>query len=79
VIAGGAVRQILEAAGIKDVLAKSLGAPTHLNVARATMDALRGQRRPDEVARLRGKQAEDFVPPGLLAAYRSTESIRARN
>ncbi len=79
VIAGGAVRQILEAAGIKDVLAKSLGSPTHLNVARATMAALRGQRRPDEVARLRGKQAEDFVPPGLLSAYRSTESVRARS
>jgi small subunit ribosomal protein S5 len=79
VIAGGAVRQILEAAGVKDALAKSLGAPTHLNVARATMDALAKQRRPDEVARLRGKQADDFVPPALLAAYRSTESVRARS
>jgi len=78
VIAGGAVRQILEAAGIKDALGKSMGSPTHLNVARATMKALEGQRRPDEVARLRGKQAEDFVPPGLLAAYRSTESMRAK-
>ena len=77
VIAGGAARQILEAAGVKDVLAKSLGAPTHLNVARATVAALKGQRRPDEVARLRGKQAEDIVPPGLLASYRSTESMRA--
>lgn len=78
VIAGGAVRQILEAAGVKDVLAKSLGAPTHLNVARATVNALKGQRRPDEVARLRGKQPEDFLPPALLAAYRSTEALRAR-
>jgi small subunit ribosomal protein S5 len=79
VIAGGAARQILEAAGIKDVLAKSLGSPTHLNVARATVNALKGQRRPDEVARLRGKQADEFVPPGLLAAYRSTESVRAHD
>lgn len=79
VIAGGAVRQILEAAGIKDALAKSLGSPTHLNVAKAAMNALTGQRRPDEVARLRGKQAEDFVPPGLLAAYRSTEALRAHS
>lgn len=79
VIAGGAVRQILEAAGIGDALAKSLGAPTHLNVAKATMNALLGQRRPDEVARLRGKQAEDFVPPGLLASYRSAESMRAHS
>jgi len=77
VIAGGAARQILEAAGVKDALAKSLGSPTHLNVARATMNALMTQRRPDEVARARGKQPEDFVPPALLAAYRSTESMRA--
>jgi small subunit ribosomal protein S5 len=79
VIAGGAVRQVLEAAGIKDALAKSLGSPTHLNVAKAAMNALTGQRRPDEVARLRGKQAEDITPPGLLAAYRSTESMRAHS
>jgi small subunit ribosomal protein S5 len=77
VIAGGAVRQILEAAGVKEALAKSLGSPTHLNVAKAAMNALTNQRRPDEVARLRGKQAEDIVPPGLLAAYRGTESLRA--
>ncbi|HEX2154140.1 MAG TPA: 30S ribosomal protein S5 [Acidimicrobiia bacterium] len=77
VIAGGAVRQILEAAGIRDALAKSLGSPTHLNVARATVDGLKKQRRPEEVARMRGKQADEVVPPGLLAAYRSTESLRA--
>lgn len=79
VIAGGAVRQILEAAGIKDALAKSLGSPTHINVAQAAMNALTGQRRPDQVAALRGKKPEDFVPPGLLASYRSTEALRARN
>lgn len=78
VIAGGAVRQILEAAGIRDALAKSLGSPTHLNVARAAMKALQGQRRPDEVARLRGKEPEEIVPPGLLGAYYGTESIRAQ-
>lgn len=77
VIAGGAARQILEAAGIRDALAKSLGSPTHLNVAQATIDGLRNQRRPDDVARMRGKQADEVVPPGLLAAYRSTESVRA--
>ncbi|MFO7299306.1 MAG: 30S ribosomal protein S5 [Actinomycetes bacterium] len=79
VIAGGAVRQILEAAGIKDALAKSLGSPTHINVAKAAMNALMAQRRPDEVARLRGKRAEEFVPPKLLAAYNSTESMRAQS
>ena len=77
VIAGGAVRQILEAAGVRDALAKSLGSPTHLNVAKATENGLKSQRRPEEVARLRGKTPEEVTPPGLLAAYRSTEMIRA--
>ena len=78
VIAGGAVRQILEAAGVRDALAKSLGSPTHLNVAKAAMDGIMKQRRPDEVAKLRGKRAEDVTPPALLAAYRSAESMRSR-
>jgi len=76
VIAGGAVRQILEAAGIRDVLAKSLGSPTHVNVAKATINALFSQLRPDEVASARYKTAEEVTPPGLLAAYRSTELSR---
>jgi small subunit ribosomal protein S5 len=78
VIAGGAVRQILEAAGIRDVLAKSLGSPTHINVAKATMGALMGQIRPDRAAALRGKRAEDITPAPLLAAYRTTEMLRSR-
>ncbi len=78
VIAGGAVRQILEAAGIRDVLAKSLGSPTHLNVAKATMNALFGQTRPDDIAKLRGKRPEDVTPPALLAAYRTAEMTRAK-
>ncbi len=76
VIAGGAVRQILEAAGIRDVLAKSQGSPTHVNVARATMEALLGQQRPDEVAKARGKRPEEIFPPALLAAYNSAELMR---
>ncbi len=78
VIAGGAVRQIVEAAGIRDVLAKSLGSPEHINVAKATMNALTSQTRPDEAAARRGKRAEDITPPGLLAAYRSTELTRTK-
>jgi small subunit ribosomal protein S5 len=76
VIAGGAVRQILEAAGVKDVLAKSLGSPTHINVAQATMNALVTQQRPDAVARARGRRAEEIFPPALLAAYRSAELMK---
>ena len=78
VIAGGAVRQILEAAGIKDVLAKSLGSPTHINVAKATMNALTSQRRPDVVAAARGKEAEEVTPAPLLAGYRSAEIARTK-
>ncbi|GMQ98262.1 MAG: 30S ribosomal protein S5 [Acidimicrobiia bacterium] len=78
VIAGGAVRQILEAAGVSNILAKSLGSPTHINVAKATVNALKGQRRPDEVARARGKRAEDIFPPALLASYNSAELMRTK-
>jgi small subunit ribosomal protein S5 len=79
VIAGGAVRQILEAAGIRDVLGKSLGSPTHINVAQATMAALLTQQRPDVVARARGKRAEEIFPPALLAAYRSAELMKTES
>ncbi len=77
VIAGGAVRQILEAAGVRDALGKSLGAPTHLNVAKATIHGLQSQLRPEEVAWRRGKTPEEIAPPGLLASYRSAEMMRA--
>ena len=77
VIAGGAVRQILEAAGVKDVLAKSLGSATHVNVAKATVEALQLQQRPDVVAKARGKTPEELFPPALLAAYRSAELMKS--
>ncbi len=73
VIAGGAARAILEEAGIHDVLCKSLGSANHINVARATINGLKSLKRPDEVARLRGLSAEEFVPKGLLAAYKESE------
>jgi small subunit ribosomal protein S5 len=73
VIAGGAARAILEEAGIHDVLCKSLGSANHINVARATIAGLKSLKRPDQVARLRGLAAEEFVPKGLLAAYNETK------
>jgi small subunit ribosomal protein S5 len=56
VIAGGGVRAVVEAAGIKDVLAKSLGSSNHANVVKATIEALRGLRRRQDILKLRGKE-----------------------
>lgn len=61
VIAGGAVRMIMEALGVKDVLAKSLGSTCGLNVVKATLNALSKCRHAKHLARLRGKTLEQLV------------------
>ena len=76
VIAGGAARVILEAAGIHDVLCKSLGSSNGINVAQATIEGLRSLRTPDEVARLRGKTPEEVTPSGVLRAYNETKRLQ---
>jgi small subunit ribosomal protein S5 len=76
VIACGAARAILEMAGIRDILAKSLGSSNGINVAHATIAGLRSLRRPDEVAELRGKTAEEVTPGGVLRAYRERRRER---
>ena len=62
VIAGGGVRAVLELAGIRDVLAKSLGTTNPINMARATVDGLKNLRRPEDVARQRGKTIREVLP-----------------
>ena len=70
VIAGGAVRAVLECAGIHDVLAKSLGSSNAINVVHATVEALQGLEQPEQVAKRRGLPVEDVAPAGLLRAAR---------
>jgi small subunit ribosomal protein S5 len=62
VIAGGGVRAVLELAGIRDVLAKSLGTTTPINMTRATVEGLRRLVRPEDVAQLRGKTISEVLP-----------------
>jgi len=61
VIAGGAARIIFDLAGVNDILSKSLGSKTAINVVRATFDALKNLRTPESVAKLRGVAVENLV------------------
>ena len=62
VIAGGGVRAVLELAGIRDVLAKSLGTTNPINMAKATVNGLQNLRRPEDVARIRGLTIAQVLP-----------------
>ena len=74
VIAGGAVRAVLECAGVHDVLAKSLGSDNAINVVHATVTALKMLQRPEEVAARRGLPIEDVAPAGMLRARRESDA-----
>jgi len=71
VIAGGTVRAVVEAAGIKDILTKSLGSSNVINVARATLAALEQLKDIEEEARRRGKSPADVCPFWLRKQYQA--------
>src|SRR5829696_9006959 len=68
VIAGGSARAVLECAGVHDVLSKSLGSDNAINIVHATVAALKGLQRPEEVAARRGLPLEDVAPAAMLRA-----------
>jgi small subunit ribosomal protein S5 len=73
VIAGGGVRAVLELGGVRNVLAKSLGTTNPINMAKATVAALHGLRRPEDVARIRGKRISDVLPLATTVAVATEE------
>lgn len=61
IVAGGPVRCVLELAGVRDVVSKSLGSNTQINTAKATLNALKSQKTAEHIAQLRGKKVEEIV------------------
>ncbi len=79
VIAGGPVRAVLECAGVQDVLSRSLGSSNPINVVHATVAALKGLNRPEEIAARRGLPIEDVAPAAMLRARAAAAAAAAGN
>jgi small subunit ribosomal protein S5 len=74
VIAGGGVRAVLELGGVRNVLAKSLGTTNPINMAKATVAALQDLRRPEDVAKIRGKRISEVLPLPAVAPEEEAEA-----
>ena len=77
VIAGGPVRAVVEAAGIKDILSKSMGSSNPINIVHAVMAGLSGLRRPEEIAARRGQDVNDIAPRPMLDAMAAADEASA--
>ena len=77
VIAGGPVRAVVEAAGIKDILSKSLGSSNPINIVNAAIAGLRQLKRPEDIAAARGRDLDEIAPRPMLEAVAQAEAAMA--